>query len=70
MNEILTTIQNATPALAAVIIGLLFTVRSQGKEIEQLKKRVEKYDNMEISTRLLVIANDIKWIKEKMGGNG
>lgn len=70
MNEILATIQNATPALAAVIIGLLFTVRSQGKEIEQLKKRVEKYDNMEISTRLLVIANDIKWIKEKMGGNG
>lgn len=70
MNEILATVQNATPALAAVIIGLLFTVRSQGKEIEQLKKRVEKYDNMEISTRLLVIANDIKWIKEKMGGNG
>lgn len=70
MNEILATIQNATPALAAVIIGLLFTVRTQGKEIEQLKKRVEKYDNMEISTRLLVIANDIKWIKEKMGGNG
>lgn len=69
MNEILATVQNATPALAAVIIGLLFTVRSQGKEIEQLKKRVEKYDNMEISTRLLVIANDIKWIKEKMGGN-
>ncbi len=70
MNEILATIQNATPALAAVIIGLLFTVRTQGKEIEQLKKRVEKYDNMEISTRLLVIANDIKWIKEKMGGDG
>lgn len=70
MNEILATIQNATPALAAVIVGLLFTVRTQGKEIEQLKKRVEKYDNMEISTRLLVIANDIKWIKEKMGGDG
>lgn len=70
MNEILATIQNATPALAAVIIGLLFTVRSQGKEIEQLKQRIEKYDNMEISTRLLVIANDIKWIKEKMGGDG
>lgn len=70
MNEILATIQSATPALAAVIVGLLFTVRTQGKEIEQLKKRVEKYDSMEISTRLLVIANDIKWIKEKMGGNG
>lgn len=70
MTEILSTINNATPALAAVIIGLLFTVRSLGKEIEQLKQRIEKYDNMEISTRLLVIANDIKWIKEKMGGDG
>lgn len=70
MSEILSTIQNATPALAAVIVGLLFTVRNQGKEIEQLKQRIEKYDNMEISTRLLVIANDIKWIKEKMGGDG
>lgn len=70
MGEILSTIQNATPALAAVIVGLLFTVRNQGKEIEQLKQRIEKYDNMEISTRLLVIANDIKWIKEKMGGDG
>lgn len=70
MTEILSTINSATPALAAVIIGLLFTVRSLGKEIEQLKQRIEKYDNMEISTRLLVIANDIKWIKEKMGGDG
>lgn len=70
MGEILSTIQNATPALAAVIIGLLFTVRAQGKEIAELKKRVEKYDDMEVSTQLRVMANDIKWIKEKMGGDG
>lgn len=66
MGEILSTIQNATPALAAVIIGLLFTVRSQGKEIEQLKKRVEKYDAMELGTKLANIEVNIEWIKRKL----
>ncbi len=66
MNEILTTIQNATPALAAVIVGLLFTVRTQGKEIEQLKKRVEKYDAMELGTKLANIEVNIEWIKRKL----
>ena len=66
MNEILATIQNATPALAAVIVGLLFTVRSQGKEIEQLKKRVEKYDSMELGTKLANIEVNIEWIKRKL----
>lgn len=70
MGEILSTIQHATPALAAVIIGLIYSVRAQGKEIAELKKRVEKYDAMEVSTQLRVMANDIKWIKEKMGGDG
>lgn len=66
MNEILATIQNATPALAAVIIGLLFTVRSQGKEIEQLKKRVGKYDSMELGMKLANIEVNIEWIKRKL----
>ncbi len=66
MSEILSTIQNATPALAAVIVGLLFTVRSQGKEIEQLKKRVEKYDAMELGTKLANIEVNIEWIKRKL----
>ena len=66
MNEILATVQNATPALAAVIVGLLFTVRTQGKEIEQLKKRVEKYDAMELGTKLANIEVNIEWIKRKL----
>ena len=66
MSEVLSTIQNATPALAAVIIGLLFTVRTQGKEIEQLKKRVEKYDAMELGTKLANIEVNIEWIKRKL----
>lgn len=66
MTEILATIQNATPALAAVIVGLLFTVRTQGKEIEQLKKRVEKYDSMELGTKLANIEVNIEWIKRKL----
>ena len=66
MSEVLSTIQNATPALAAVIVGLLFTVRTQGKEIEQLKKRVEKYDAMELGTKLANIEVNIEWIKRKL----
>lgn len=66
MSEVLSTIQNATPALAAVIVGLLFTARSQGKEIEQLKKRVEKYDAMELGTKLANIEVNIEWIKRKL----
>lgn len=66
MSEILTTIQNATPALAAVIIGMLFTVRAHGKEIEALKKRVEKYDSMELGTKLANIEVNIEWIKRKL----
>ncbi len=66
MSEVLSTIQNATPALAAVIVGLLFTVRAQGKEIEQLKKRVEKYDAMELGTKLANIEVNIEWIKRKL----
>lgn len=66
MTEILSTINNATPALAAVIIGLLFTVRTQGKEIEQLKKRVEKYDSMELGMKLANIEVNIEWIKRKL----
>lgn len=66
MTEILSTINNATPALAAVIVGLLFTVRTQGKEIEQLKKRVEKYDSMELGMKLANIEVNIEWIKRKL----
>lgn len=70
MGEMVSIIQNASPVLAAAIVGLIYSVRAQGKEIEQLKTRVEKYDAMEVSTQLRVMANDIKWIKEKMGGDG
>lgn len=66
MGEVLSTIQNATPALAAVIVGLLFTVRTQGKEIDALKKRVEKYDAMELGTKLANIEVNIEWIKRKL----
>lgn len=66
MSEIATVIQNATPALAAVIAGLIFTVRSQGKEIDALKKRVEKYDAMELGTKLANIEVNIEWIKRKL----
>ena len=44
MSEILNVIQNASPALAAAIIGLLYAVRGQKKDIEELKKRVAEIE--------------------------
>ena len=66
MSEILNVIQNASPALAAAIIGLLYAVRGQKKEIEELKKRVEKYDSMELGTKIANIEVNIEWIKRKL----
>ena len=48
MSEILNVIQNASPALAAAIIGLIYAVRGQKKDIEELKKRVDDYDALKL----------------------
>ena len=67
MSEILNVIQNASPALAAAIIGLLYSVRGQKKEIEELKKRVDYYDALKLSESLERIQTDLEWIKRKLG---
>lgn len=66
MSEILNVIQNASPALAAAIIGLLYAVRGQKKEIEELKKRVDDYDALKLSESLARIQTDLEWIKRKL----
>lgn len=66
MSEILNIIQNASPALAAAIIGLLYAVRGQKKEIEELKKRVDDYDALKLSESLARIQTDLEWIKRKL----
>lgn len=66
MSEILTTIQNATPALAAVIIGMLFTVRNLGKEIEELKMRIGKYDSMNLDAKLAENRREIENLKKRV----
>lgn len=66
MTEILTIIQNASPALAAVIVGLVFNARSQKKDIESLKKRVDEYDALKLSESLARIQTDLEWIKRKL----
>ena len=66
MSEILNVIQNASPALAAAIIGLLYSVRGQKKEIEELKKRVDYYDALKLSESLARIQTDLEWIKRKL----
>ena len=66
MSEILNVIQNASPALAAAIIGLIYAVRGQKKEIEELKKRVDDYDSLKLSESLARIQTDLEWIKRKL----
>ena len=66
MSEILNVIQNASPALAAAIIGLIYAVRGQQKEIEELKKWVDDYDALKLSESLARIQTDLEWIKRKL----
>lgn len=66
MNEIVSIIQNASPVMAAVIIGLVYSVRTQTKEIADLKKRIGEYDAMSISAQLAGIQKDLEWIKLKL----
>ena len=66
MSEILNVIQNASPALAAAIIGMLYAVRGQKKDIEELKKRVDDYDSLKLSESLARIQTDLEWIKRKL----
>ena len=66
MSEILNVIQNASPALAAAIIGLIYTVRGQKKEIEELKKRVDDYDARKLAESRARIQTDLEWIKRKL----
>lgn len=66
MNEIVSIIQNASPVMAAVIIGLVYSVRAQTKEIADLKKRIGEYDAMSISAQLAGIQKDLEWIKLKL----
>ena len=66
MPEILNVIQNASPALAAAIIGLIYAVRGQKKDIEELKNRVDDYDALKLSESLARIQTDLEWIKRKL----
>ena len=66
MNEILSVIQNASPILAAVILGMLFKLRSQSRDIEQLQKRVDTYDQMHLEATIANINANIEFIKSQI----
>ena len=66
MSEILNVIQNASPALAAAIIGLIYAVGGQKKGIEELKEGVDDYDALKLSESLARIQTDLEWIKRKL----
>lgn len=66
MSEIVSIIQNASPVLAAAIIALAWRIRSNSKDIDALRKRIDEYDALKISTQLAAIQTDLAWIKEKL----
>lgn len=66
MTEIVNIIQNASPVLAAVIIGMLFKQRSMGKEIEQLQKRIDAYDQLHIEAMIAEINTSLEFIKSQL----
>lgn len=66
VSEIVTVIQQCSPALAGVILLLWIRIRSQTKDIETLRKRLDDYDALKISTQLAAIQTDLAWIKEKL----
>lgn len=66
MNEIVSIIQNASPVLAAVILGVMFKIRTYGKEIEQLQKRIDAYDQLHIEATLASIDTNLEFIKTQI----
>lgn len=66
MNEIVNVIQNASPVLAAVILGMLFKLRSQAKDIEAIRKRIDAYDQLHIEATLASIDTNIEFIKTRL----
>lgn len=66
MNEIVSIIQNASPVLAAVILGMMFKIRTYGKEIEQLQKRIDAYDQLHIEAMIAEINTSLEFIKSQL----
>lgn len=66
MTELVTIISNASPVLAAVIIGILFKLRSYAKDIVTLQKRLDAYDALHIEATLASINANLEFIKAQI----
>lgn len=66
MTELVSIIQNASPVLAAVIIGLMFKLRSHARDIEQLQKRIDSYDQLHIEAMIASINANLENIKSQI----
>lgn len=66
MTEIVQIIQNASPVLAAAIIALMFKLRSCTRDIEQLQKRIDTYDQMHLEATIANINANIEFIKSQI----
>ena len=66
MTELVSIIQNASPVLAAVIIGLMFKLRSHTRDIEQLQKRIDAYDRLHIEAMIASINANLENIKSQI----
>lgn len=70
MNEFLALIREASPAVAAAVVGLALAVRLQKKELDAVKKRLADYDALKLGESLARIQTDLEWIKRKLEDAG
>lgn len=66
MTEIVQIIQNASPVLAAAIIGLMFSQRQMSKELKTVEKRIDDYDKLHIEATLAQINTNLEFIKTQI----
>lgn len=66
MNEIVDIIKNASPVLAAVILGMLFKQRQFSNELDLVKKRIDSYDKLHIEATLAQINTNLEFIKTQI----
>ena len=66
MTEVLQIIQNASPVLAAVILGMLFKQRQFSNELVRINKRIDAYDQLHIEATLASIDTNLTFIKTQL----
>lgn len=56
------------PTVATILASIVVTVLLLRKDMSSVKKRLERIEQMELSSRLARIEADITWIRAKLEG--